>query len=141
MSAQQERPGYPAPVLAAAILAAEGVSFVLVGSAALWLHGEPIPVGDADVVIEPAEENLRRLADALAEFALRQQELPRVRALPWLNVLRVVTSYGIVDCLLERGRLDWQKLCQSAVRIPVADVDVPVAAQADVWALRRRFKE
>jgi hypothetical protein len=45
-----------------------------------------------------------------------------------------------VDCLLERGRLDWQTLCQSAVRIPVADVDVPVAAQADAWALRRRFK-
>jgi hypothetical protein len=140
VSAQQERPGYPEPVLAAAILAAESVSFVLVGSAALWLHGEAISVADADVVIEPAEENLRRLGDALAEFALRHQELPRVRALLWLNVLRVVTSYGIVDCLLERGRLDWQKLCQSAVRIPVADVDVLVAGQADVWALRRRFK-
>ena len=127
-------------MLAAAILAAEGVSFLLVGSAAMWLHGEPVPVGDADVVVEPAEENLRRLGDALAEFALRPQEIPRVRALPWLNVLRVVTSYGIVDCLLERGRLDWQRLCQSMVRIPVADVDVPVAAQADVWALRRRFK-
>ncbi len=127
-------------MLAAGVLAAEGVSFLLVGSAALWLHGEPIPAGDADVVIEPAEENLHRLGDALAEFALRPQEVPRVRVLPWLNVLRVVTSYGIVDCLLERGRLDWQNLCQSTVRIPVADVDVPVAAQADVWALRRRFK-
>jgi hypothetical protein len=131
---------YPAPVLAAGILAAEGVSFLLVGSAALWLHGESISVGDADVVVEPGEENLHRLADALAEFAVRPQEVPRMRALPWLNVLRVLTSYGIVDCLLERGRLDWQKLCQSAVRIPVADVDVTVAAQADVWALRRRFK-
>jgi hypothetical protein len=137
---RQGRLDYPAPVLAAGILAAEGVSFLLVGSAALWLHGAPIPVGDADVVIEPAEENLHRLGGALAEFALRPQEVARVRALPWLNVLRVVTSYGIVDCLLERGRLDWQKLSQSAVRIPVADVDVPVAAQADVWALRRRFK-
>ena len=127
-------------MLAAAILAAEEVSFLLVGSAALWLHGEPVPVGDADVVVEPAEENLQRLGDALAGFALRPQEIPRVRALPWLNVIRVVTSYGIVDCLLERGRLDWQKLCQSMVRIPVADVDVPVAAQADAWALRRRFK-
>jgi hypothetical protein len=126
--------------LAAGILAAEGVSFLLVGSAALWLHGERIPVGDADVVIESAEENLHRLGDVLAEFALRPQEVPRVRALRWLNVLSVVTSYGMVDCLLERGRLDWQRLRQSAVRIPVADVDVPVAAQADVWALRRRFK-
>ena len=141
MSAQQERPGYPAPVLAAAILAAEGVSFVLVGSAALWLHGEAIPVGDADVVIEPAGENLRRLGDALAGLALRPGEVPRARALSWLTMLGVVTAYGRVDCLLERGRLEWQRLRQSAVRIPVADVDVRVAAQADVWDLRHRFKE
>jgi hypothetical protein len=140
VGARQGLLDYPVPVLAAAILAAEGVSFLLVGSAALWLHGEPIPVADADVVIEPAEENLHRLGDALAEFALRHQEVPRVRALPWLNVLSVVTSYGMVDCLLERGRLEWPRLRQSAVRIPVADVDVPVAAQADVWALRRQFK-
>jgi hypothetical protein len=136
----QGRLDYPVPVLAAAILAAEGVSFLLVGSAALWLHREPVPVGDADVVVEPAEENLQRLGNALAEFALRPQEVPRARALPWLNVLSVATSYGRVDCFLERGRLDWQKLCQSSLRIPVADVDVPVAAQADVWALRRRFR-
>ncbi len=127
-------------MLAAAILAVEGVSFLLVGSAALWLHGEPIPVADTDVVIEPAEENLRRLGDALARLALRPREVPRVRALPWLDLLSVVTAYGRVDCLLERGRLDWQRLRESTVRIPVADVDVPVAAQADVWALRRQFK-
>jgi AraC-like DNA-binding protein len=52
--------GYPAGVLAAAVLATTGVSFVLVGSAALWLRGEPIPVGDADVVTEPGEQNMRR---------------------------------------------------------------------------------
>jgi hypothetical protein len=45
---------YPAPVLAAAVLAAEGVSFLLVGSAALWLHGEPVTVADAGAVIDPA---------------------------------------------------------------------------------------
>jgi hypothetical protein len=41
-------------VLAAAVLAAEQVSGVLVGSAALWLRGEPVSVGDVDVVIERA---------------------------------------------------------------------------------------
>ena len=48
-------PGFPAVVLAAAVLAAEQVSGVLVGSAALWLRGEPVSVGDVDVVIEPGE--------------------------------------------------------------------------------------
>src|SRR6202035_4048499 len=61
---------YPVPVLAAAVLAAEHVSFLLVGSAALWLHGEQIAVGDADVVIEPGERNFRRLSEALADLAL-----------------------------------------------------------------------
>jgi hypothetical protein len=46
---------FPSGVLAAAVLAAEGVSSLLVGSAALWLRGEVIDVGDADVVIEPGE--------------------------------------------------------------------------------------
>ena len=62
---------YPAPVLAAAILTAENVSFLLVGSAALWLHREPVAVGDTDAVIEPGEQNLRRLREVLAGMALR----------------------------------------------------------------------
>jgi len=132
---------YPVPVLAAAVLAAEGVSFLLVGSAALWLHGEPIAVGDADVVVEPGEQNLRRLGDALAWLALRPRAVPRVGDFPLLDLVSVLTSYGRVDCLLERGRVDWVRLRQSSVRIPVADASVVVASGADVWALRRQFKE
>jgi hypothetical protein len=142
-SAEAGRPGgkYPVPVLAAAILAAEGVSFLLVGSAALWLRGEPIAVGDADLVVEPDEQNLRRLGDALARLALGPRAVPRVWDFPLLDLVGVPTSYGRVDCLLERGRVDWVRLRQSSVRIPVADVGVLVASGADVRALRRQFKE
>ncbi len=131
---------YPAPVLAAAILAAEGASFVLVGSAALWLHGEQVTAQDADVVIEPGELSMDRLSQAVAELALRPQEIPRARALSRLSVLGVTTAYGRVDCLLERGRLDWERLRRSAARIPVADVSLLVASRADTWGLRRQFK-
>ena len=132
---------YPVPVLAAAVLAAEGVSFLLVGSAALWLHGERIAVADADLVIEPGGQNLQRLRDALATVALWPREIPRAGDLPLLGVAGVGTSYGRVDCLLERGRLDWVRLRRSAVTIPVADIGVPVAGRADTRALRRQFKE
>jgi hypothetical protein len=132
---------YPVPVLAAAVLAAEGVSLLLVGSAALWLHGQPIPVADADVVIKPGGQNLRRLGEALAQLALRPRAIPRVRDFPLLHLVSVTTSYGRVDCLLERGRVDWERLRQCAVRIPVADAGVLVAARADARALRRQFKE
>lgn len=128
------------PVLASAVLAAEGVRFVLVGSAALWLHGQQIPVGDADAVIQPGGQNLRRLGQALDWLALRPRAVPPVRAFPVLPLASVTTSYGRIDCLLERGRIDWERLRQSAVRIPVADASVLVAARVEVLALRRRFK-
>jgi len=128
-------------VLAAAVLAAERVSFVLVGSAALWLRGERVTVGDVDVVIEPGEANLRRLHEALAGLAARPGEIPAVHRLRDLSVTTVITSYGRVDCLLERGRRDWDPLRQGAGHVSVADAPVLVASADDAWALRRRFKK
>jgi hypothetical protein len=44
-----------------------------------------------------------------------------------------------MDCMLERGRRDWDRLRQSARYVTVADAPVLVASAADAWALRRRF--
>ena len=135
------RSGLPVVVLAAGVLAAESVSFVLVGSAALWLRGELVTVGDVDVVIEPGEPNLRRLHVALVELAVRPDTVAPVHRLRELPVATALTSYGRVDCLLERGRRDWDRLRLTAGFVAVADAPVLVASAADAWALRRRFKK
>jgi hypothetical protein len=126
--------------LAGAVLAADGVSLLLVGSAALWLRGEPVPVGDVDVVIEPGEQNLRRLNTALADLALCPRAVPAPHRLAEQPIVTVTTSYGRIDCLLERGRRDWDRLRASAGQMTVADVSILVAGTADAWALRHRFK-
>ncbi|MBO0770410.1 MAG: hypothetical protein J2P35_03020 [Actinobacteria bacterium] len=128
-------------MLAAAVIAAEGVSFVLVGSAALWLHGEPISISDTDLVPEPSEPNLHRLHEALTHMAFWPQAVPPLWRLRLLDIASATTPYGKIDCLLERGRADWERLYRSSVMIPVADAPVRVAARADAWALRRQFKE
>lgn len=61
---------FPSAVLAAAVVAAEKVSFLLVGSAALWLRSEITTVADADAVIEPGEPSIHRLREALAGIAI-----------------------------------------------------------------------
>jgi hypothetical protein len=129
----------PVVVLAAAVLAAEQVSFLLVGSAALWLRGEQIAVGDVDVVIEPREPNLFQLRGALLRLAIRPGEVPSVHRLRELSVTTAITSYGRVDCMLERGRRDWARLRRSAGYVTVADAPMLVASTADAWALRRLF--
>jgi len=127
-------------VFAAAILAAEGVSFILVGSAALWLRGEPVSVGDTDVVIEPGEANLDRLSESLKTLTTHPGALPSPRRLALRSIVQVQTSFGKLDLLLERGRQDWDWLRPGAAFIDVADVGVLVASAADCWALRRRYK-
>ncbi len=132
---------YPQPLLAAAIIAVDGVSFLLVGSGALWLRGEPITVADADLVVEPGEQNACRLHAALTELAVRPQLLPAPRSLHRLDILGVTSSFGRIDCLLRRGRDDWQRLLRSAGSVNVADAEVRVASASDAWALRRKFKK
>jgi hypothetical protein len=130
---------FPSAVLGAAVLAAEEVSFVLVGSAALWLRGEIAGVADADAVIEPGERNIHRLRGALARIAIGP--VPSVGSLSGGSMVPVVTAYGKVDCLLERGRSDWGRLRRGAGFLLVADVPVLVASSTDAWNLRRRYKE
>ena len=135
-------PVFPSGVLAASVLAAEEVSSLLVGSAALWLRGEIIGVGDADVVIEPGEDNIYRLREALTGIAVGPA--PSMGMLLGGSVVPVMTAYGKVDCLLERGRQDWGRLRRGAAPhgfLPVADVPVLVAASVDAWELRRQYKE
>jgi hypothetical protein len=135
-----DQPGaadFPVGVFAAAILAAEGVSFILVGSAALWLRGEALTVGDTDVVIEPGEANLDRLHDSLKTLATHPGALPSPRRLALRSIVPVQTSFGKLDLLLEGGRQDWNWLRPGAAFIDVTDVGVLVASAADCWALRR----
>ena len=114
---------------------------MLVGSAALWLRGESIPVGDADVVIEPGEQNMQRTRAALADLALQPRAVPQATRLAMLDIVTIMTSYGKIDCLLRRGRLDWERLRKNADVMPVAGAEVMVAARSDAWKLRCRFKD
>jgi hypothetical protein len=68
------------------------------------------------------------------------QSIPPVARFPQLPIFSVTTSYGRIDFLLERGRVDWERLHGGATAIPVADTRVLVAAAEDAWALRREFK-
>ena len=109
-------PEFPVVVLAAAVLAAERVSGVPVRSAALWLGGEPVSVGDVDVAIEPGEANLRRLHQALAGLAIRPAAVPAVHRLR--EVSGVCRGYrrgqGTDDQL--RERLHRRTVARSAPR-------------------------
>ena len=126
--------------LLAAVLAAEGVSFILVGSAALRMHGVCLKVHDTDVVIEPTSENLRKLDFTLRHLSLGVPCQSYLIALRARELFTVPTSYGKLDLMLETGRREWRVLSRHAHCFEVAGTRVTVASLADTLLLRDRFK-
>jgi hypothetical protein len=127
-------------MLLAAVLAAEGVSFVLVGSAGLHLHGERIRVRDIDAVPAPGRENLGRLHSVLAVLSV-DGRVPAAWSLATADVVSVRTGFGRLDCLLERGRQDWSTLRAGAHAFDVSGARVLAADAGDIRLLRARFKD
>jgi hypothetical protein len=125
------------PVLLAAILAAEGVSSVTVGSAALRLRGFDLPVGDLDIV--PDLDGLASLCEAIGRNSPSLLS-PSPAAIEAADVWSTMTRYERLDVLFERARQDGQALRQRATPIQVLDIEVLVASADDAWALRDRFK-
>ena len=84
---------------------------------------------------------MSRLREALAGLAVRPGTVPALHRLREISIATVFSSYGRVDCMLERGRRDWEWLRRGAGYVPVADVPVLVASAADAWALRARCRK
>jgi hypothetical protein len=67
--------------------------------------------------------------------------VPPLRALAMADFASVRTSYGKLDCLMERARRDWDRLCAGARPFCVSGVQVLVAGADDIRSLRMRFKD
>jgi hypothetical protein len=127
--------------VAAAVLVAEGVELIVVGTTALTMHGQPVEVHDLDVVVEPSPPNLAGLPRALAALGAMRSDIPPPWALVESDVMTVTTAYGRVDLMLAQGRRRFHDLARRALTVDVCGVNVPVASRDDAWALRRQFKE
>lgn len=131
----------PSEIFLAGVLAAEGLRFVVIGSAALWLHGQACPVGDLDVVPDPDYENLKHLHNVLTRLAVAVRDVPPFGYFATLDIVSADTIYAGLDCLLERGRRDFADLELTGVDCRVESVRIKVGALAGVKALRSRYKE
>ena len=138
--ASRPRPRFDPRRLLATLAEAE-VLVVLVGGVATRLHGSPTLTQDLDLVPEPSEENLSRLAAALN--TLRPMEIVPVRRAPimvevhgadfrssWIR--SYVTRHGRVDVLRELpGGRDYTTLVARGTRYDLGDGLVVVAADLD----------
>jgi hypothetical protein len=129
-------------VEAAAVMVSCGVELVVVGGAALWLHGDRSALlKDLDVVPAPDPANLERLVSCRQTLGAPRRTWPSAGRLVRCELVTVQTSFGPIDILSQRGREEHQSLRAAATLVPVLGEAVPVASPVDVLRLKRQFKE
>ena len=137
-------------------LNAEGVRYLLIGGFAVILHGFVRATKDIDLLIDPAEDNVRALKRAMATLPDNAVSLIADDEVERYQVVRVADEF-VVDLMASACGIDYAEAVRSEVDIiQIADVGVPVAGkqllirmkqtvrpsdQTDVMFLRRRIAE
>ena len=123
-------------------LGRHGVRYVLIGGLACVLHGSPLPTVDADICPANDDDNLSRLAAALADLEARIRTpdapsgvpFPRDAAfLSGVNLLNLITRAGDLDiAFTPAGTSGYADLASRATNIIVRKSTIPVASLEDV---------
>lgn len=130
-----QAPFRPAALMRARVDA--GVEFIVVGGVAVTVHGYERFTADLDLIPRPDPENLRRLADALAELA-EPGEAPDPSDLDAAH-RAVETRFGRAHVIREvKGLPSYEELERGAVRVDfAAEVTVAVCGKEDLIAMKR----
>lgn len=124
-------------------LARAEVSFCVVGSFALAVHGAPRASADVDIVPETSMENLSRLSEVLAELdaALEPGAEPAGLSAADLGARgerKLYTKFGILHLLEEVvGVPPFSILSRNAVTVEVGDQSVSFCSRDDLVEMKR----
>ena len=108
-----------------ALLSAHHVEFVIVGAHALAFHGAPRFTGDLDILVQPTEENGRRLLAAIAAFGFPTDLLTPTD----IAIGRKVVEMGVAPVQIHvMSRIDgvtWREVWEGRCLGPLGSHDVP----------------
>jgi len=124
-------------------LARADVSFCVVGSFALAVHGAPRASADIDVVPETSMENLTRLAAVLADLEAAIEPGGGAARLSAADIgardeLKVYTRFGILHLLQNvEGVPAFSVLAPNALRVDVEGEQVMFCSRRDLVGMKR----
>ncbi len=123
-------------------LAKHKVDYVLIGGLAAVLHGSTAMTNDADILPDPASDNLDRLAQALRSLDARLRVDgnpdgiafdPHPSLIASMAMLNMTTRCGDLDLTFTPSGLDgYQGVSERSVTFEVGGLHLQVAALADI---------
>lgn len=114
-----------------------GVAFLIVGGAAVAVHGcrDPDKVDDLDLMIDPSLDNTHKVFAALISKGISVPFSADALAKPQVQVPVKTWNYWL-DILTPDRQFRFDTLFQRAIRARLRDATVRVAARSDLVALK-----
>jgi hypothetical protein len=106
------------------LLNAEGARYFVIGGQAIILHGIIRTTEDVDILIEPTEENARRVLAALSRLPDREASKLEPREL-LENMLVAVYDDVAVDISIHAWKVDYADAMSTALTTEVDGVTIP----------------
>jgi hypothetical protein len=113
----------------------EGVKYLLIGGYAVILHGGPRTTKDIDLLIDPAQENIRKAKKALSILPDNAVSLIADDEVSKYEVVRVADEV-VVDLMAKACGIDYDKAKDGVVWMDVEGVRIPVAGRE--WLIRMK---
>lgn len=129
------------PVLrVCSLLNAEGAKYLIIGGQAIVLHGLVRTTEDVDILIEPSEDNCRRVLAALARMEdgaakeLSPQDLQN-------NVVVKIADEVEVDVSTRAWKVSYDEAAPSASETEIDGVRVPYLGIGSLIASKETYRE
>ncbi len=123
-------------------LAESGIEFVIIGGAALSLHGIPRTTLDIDIKISAKEGNIRELISTLSGKGLKldTEDFSLLINKPELLYgqcisFSIAEGLQIIDVFLESPG-DFRNLLESSVKIRIGNADIHVASLENIRKMK-----
>jgi hypothetical protein len=132
------------PLRALRVLHAHGVRFVLIGGIGARLHGSPTVTNDLDICYARTDDDLERLAAALAELGARLRGVDEgvpfrldAATLRAGDHFTFTTDAGALDCLgTPAGTDGYEGLARRAVEMDLDGLAVKIASLDDLLSMK-----
>ena len=100
------------------------VNFVIVGAYALAFHGRPRYTGDMDILVEPSEDNAKKILSALKKFGFGSLNLKASAFLVPRKVVQLGVPPVRIDLVTSLTGISWEVAYKNRVHGKYGNVKV-----------------
>jgi hypothetical protein len=129
------------PVLrVCSLLNAEGAKYLIIGGHAIILHGLTRTTEDVDILIEPSEDNCKRVLTALGRMqdgAAKELTAQDLRE----NVVVKIADEVEVDVSTRAWKVSYEEAAPSACQTEIDNVQVPYLSIDALIASKETYRE